>query len=112
MENELSKDILNKEIDQDLYKYKQNIMRNNPPEQIIKMSYEIAVKEQIADEIKSRDLEQTEIKALLKEDNLLDDFYAEWMKEDTRLGEILENSIDEKLGSLVDEFEKNIKKKR
>lgn len=99
------KDMLMKKIDQELYNYKQDLIRNYTPEQIVKNAYEIAVKEQIADEIKDRNLDKNEIKALLKSDNLLSKCYDNWMDEDTKLGTILESSIDETIEDITIEFE-------
>ena len=112
MNYEVDKDILNKKIDQEFFKFKQDLIEKYTSKEIINKAYEIAVKEQIADEIKFRNFDNSEIKALLKQDDLLNEFYSEWLSEDTRLGEILDTSIDETIEFITDNYEKNKQKIR
>lgn len=98
--------LLKIKLENEFSKYADNIIKNYTPEQILKKSYETTVKEQLKDEITNRDLSKEQIRALLKTDNLLDEFYNDWLDEDSRLGEILENSIDTTLDIVETNFNK------
>ena len=43
------KDMLMKKVDQELFNYKQNLIKNKTPEEIIQEAYEINFKDQIRD---------------------------------------------------------------
>lgn len=66
MEYDKLKDLLMKKIDQELFNYKQNLIKNYAPEEIIKEAYEINFKEQIRDIIDSSILGRNEIKSITK----------------------------------------------
>ena len=86
--------LLNTKLGKEISTLKEKMLHKFTAEEIFERAYEIAVKEQIKDEILFRDLTETQLMALLKSDNILDEFYNDWLGEDTRLGKILENSID------------------
>ncbi len=62
---------------------------------IIDKSYETAVKQEFIDELQYSDLYVDEKKALMNRDHLLDEFYNDWLDNDTGLYEALDNSFDE-----------------
>jgi len=64
-------------------------------EVIIDKSYETAVKQEFIDELQYSDLYVDEKKALMNRDHLLDEFYNDWLDNDTGLYEALDNSFDE-----------------
>ena len=66
-----------------------------PKELIIDKSYETAVKQEFIDELEFSDLYVDEKKALMNREHLLDEFYNDWLDNDTGLYEALDNSFDE-----------------
>jgi len=74
------------------------------PEVIIERAYEKVTKGEMVDLIKNKDLESTEIKALLKTDNILSECYDEWLKCDGNFNEILDYAVDERIESITDEY--------
>lgn len=104
-ENNL-KEVLALKLEHEFSKFIENIIKNYTPEEIVKNSYKITVREQLKDEILSRDLTENQMRALLKNDNVLDELYEDWLDEDSRLGEILENSIDTTLDIIEANFNK------
>ena len=69
------------------------------------------MKEQIKDELKYRNYDINELKALNKKYDVLEEFYQDWVSGDGRLGEILENTIDDTIEIIADNYakEKRIK---
>lgn len=80
-------------------------------EEIINSAYEITVKEEIKDSLKDMDLFPLEVDALLKQDNVLNEFYHDWLNVDTPLGEVLGNSIEESI-AMVTRYYKSKGKER
>ena len=95
------KDILMKKVDQELYNYKQNLIKNYTPEQIINEAYEINFKEQIRDILDSKMLGRQEMKLLLKTDNILGKLYDYWEKSDGNIWGQLEDRVDEKITKMT-----------
>lgn len=106
------KEMLMKKIEQELFNYKQNLIKNYTPEQIIEHAYEINFREQIKDILDSRMLGRNEIKVLLKTDNVIGKLYDYWEHSDGYIWEKLEDRVDEKLDTMVLEFQKNKEKVR
>ena len=101
---------LNKKLEKEYTEFLKE-MRNKPKDDIIKGAYEITVKEELKDTIGYMNLHPTEIQALLNEDNVLTEFYHDWLDEDSSLGEVLENSIGESIAILTRYFNKNNKER-
>lgn len=76
------KDMLMKKIDQELFNYKQNLIKNYTSEEIIQEAYKINFKEQIRDIIDSSMIGRQEIKVLLKTENIIDKLYDYWEHSD------------------------------
>ena len=97
-------------VEQEYSNLKEKLEKKSPKE-IISKSYELVVKEQIKDELKYRNYGINELKALNKKYDVLEEFYQDWLSADGRLGEILENSIDDTIEIIVDNYakEKRIK---
>ena len=82
-------------------------MKQKTKEELIQSAYEIVVKEEIRDEIKNyTNLDSFKLKALIKHRDIIDEIYWQWKKEDSRLGEVLENSINETIEIIVEDYEK------
>lgn len=88
-----------------------NKTKTRSPNEIIQSAYEITVKEEIKDSLKNMDLFPLEVDALLKQDNVLNEFYHDWLNVDTPLGEVLENSIEESI-AMVTRYYKSKGKER
>lgn len=112
MNDEQLKDTLMKKVDQELFNYKQNLIKNCTPEQIINEAYEINFKEQIRDIIDSSMLGRQEIKVLLKTDNILGKLYDYWEHSDGNIWGQLEDRVDEKITKMtLQDYQKNKKEK-
>lgn len=106
MKNEDLKELLSIKLEQEFSRFKEKIIKDYTPKEIVEKSYEIAVKGQIKNEILYRNLDEYQIRALLKSDGILNEVYDEWLSEDSRLGEVLENSIDTTLDIIEANFSK------
>lgn len=88
-----------------------NKTKAKSPDEIMQCAYEITVKEEIKNNLKDMDLYPIEVKALLKQNDILNEFYHDWLNVDTPLGEVLENSIEESI-SMVTKYYKSKGKER
>lgn len=70
-----------------------NELKEKPKEEVIRRAYELTVKEQIKDTIPFFCLNSTEKRTLLNQKNSLNEFYAEWLKADGELYEVIEPSM-------------------
>ncbi len=106
MEYNQLKDILMKKIDQELFNYKQNLVKNYTPEEIIQEAYQINFKEQIRDIIDSLMVGRQEIKVLLKTDNIIGKLYDYWEWSDGNIWGLLEDKVNEKIEKMTMEYDK------
>ena len=106
------KEMLMKKVEQEQFNYKQNLIKNYTPEEIIKEAYEINFREQIKDILDSKMLGRQEIKVLLKTDNVIGKLYDYWERSEGNIWEMLEDRVDEKLDKIVLEYQKNKEKAR
>ena len=74
------------------------------PKQIIDSAYELVLKEQIKYELQDRKYTTKEIKALLKQENILSEFYYGWESADGKLGDILQQNMERTMSSIVDKY--------
>lgn len=100
------KEMLMKKIDQELFNYKQNLIKNYTPEEIIQEAYEINFKEQIRDIIDSSMIGRQEIKVLLKTDNIIGKLYDYWEHSDGSIWGLLEDKVNEKIEKMTMEYDK------
>lgn len=106
------KDTLIAKVEQELSEYKQNLIKNCTPEQIVEKSYETTFKEEITSILNCLTIDRNEIKALLKENNALNKMYSNYEKRD---GSMLDSLIDITRDILEDidkEYMKKIEKVR
>ncbi len=101
------KNILVMKVENELFKYKENLIRNCTKEQIYSHSYETMTKEEISCSMSEKDFEISELKALLKCDNVLDSLYGAWMHTDVNYHELLDEVIDEEIDKIASEYEKS-----
>lgn len=91
--NKLSEKVVSKALKEfDDYK---NKLLELPKEEILEKSYETTVRKEFVNELKYMDLYIDEMKALLNRDNLLDEFYKDWLDCDEELSESLDSSFEE-----------------
>jgi len=88
-----------------------NKTKTKSPDEIIKSAYEITVKEEIKDNLKSMELFPLEVTALLKQNDVLNEFYHDWLNDDTPLGEVLENSIQDSIAMVTRYYKANSKER-
>ena len=112
MNDDQLKDMLIKKIDQELFAYKQNLIKNYTPDEIIQEAYKINFKEQIRDILDSSILDRNEIKVLLKTENVLDKVYDYWENSDGNIWGLLEDKVNEKIENMTIEYEKRKEKAR
>ena len=86
-------------------------MKNKSAEEIFNSAYEITVKEELKDRLKNMELYPLEVNILLQQENILNEFYHDWLNVDTPLGEVLENSIEESI-AMVTRYHKSNQKER
>lgn len=70
-------------------------------------AYKITARQAIIDYFSNSNISPKDIKALLNTENLLDDFYREWLHYDGNFYDALEYPIQERLESLSDEYYNN-----
>ena len=106
------KEKLFEKLETELEDFEQKLKQKTVDE-ILESAYELTVKREIIGEIKEKNLDEDELKALLKEDNLLSEFYEDWRNSDGRLGEEISYTMDDTIDIVVKEYEKekNIKNK-
>lgn len=91
---------LAKKLDKEFNMYKKKL-REKSKDEIIKNAYQLVVKEEIKEELKYMDLYDEEKKILICKDNVLDEFYKDWLDCDVTLGESMQNSIEESIATMT-----------
>lgn len=91
---------LNKKLNDEFETYKKKVIKKSP-EEIINTAYELTVKEEIKDLLTFMNLDDREVKMLLKENNLLDYFYEDWLDTDVPLSDSIEMTIEDSLINLT-----------
>lgn len=99
-------DALNYFLEDEFQDFKEDIMKKSKKE-IFDTSYEITAKEEIKDTIKNMNLHRAEKEMLILQENILDEIYQDWLKDDTPLGLSMQDSIEQSIDILT----KHIRKK-
>ncbi len=76
------------------------------PETIIERAYEKVSKEEIIYKVLDQEYEIGELKALLKNDGILEECYDEWLKSDGNFNELLEYAVDNRIEKIVEDYAK------
>ena len=95
-----SENALNYFLESEFDDFKEDIIQKSKKE-IFDRAYEITAKMEIKDLIKHMNLHRAEKEMLILQDNILDDIYQDWLKEDTPLGSSMENSIERSIDVLT-----------
>lgn len=116
MENkkELKQKLIEKLI-KEIEDFKEKLKQKSSDE-IIENSYQLVVKDTIIDEMKDKNLDYYELKALLKQKDLLTELYEDWRKADGGFGENIsyemDNSIQIIVAKMIEEKVKSNKESR
>ena len=76
-------------------------LKKLPKSKILEKAYELVCKEEIKEELKYMELHDTEKEIIFMQDDVLNEFYHDWLDEDTTLGESMQNSISESIATLT-----------
>lgn len=95
-----SENALNYFLESEFDDFKEDIIQKSKKE-IFDRAYEITAKMEIKDSIKHMNLHRAEKEMLILQDNILDDIYQDWLKDDTPLGSSMENSIERSIDILT-----------
>lgn len=93
-------DALETMLERELKHFKKGL-KKLPKGKIIDKAYELVCKEEIKEELKYMELHDAEKEMMLIQGDILDEFYKDWLNEDTQLGESMQNSISESIGMLT-----------
>ena len=103
-------DKLYAKVENELEKFK-NEIKKGMPDEIIENSYQLVAMEGIIEELKERTFDENELKALLKEDNLLSEFYEDWRNSDGKLCEAVQSTMEDTIDIVVEHYEKSRQEK-
>lgn len=112
MNYEQLKETLMAKMEQELSQYKQNLIQNYNPKQIVEKSYETTFKEEITSIMNCLTIGRNEIKALLKEDNALNKMYSNYMERDCSMLDSLVDITRDILEDIDKEYMKKLEKAR
>lgn len=106
------KDTLMAKLEQEFSEYKQYLIKNFAPEEIIEKSYEINFKEQVVSVLEGYAIDKNEIKALLNTDKALDKMYKKYINVETTMLDTMRDIVTDILGDIGKEYIKKIEKAR
>ena len=95
------KEKLIEKLDKELREYK-GYLRQKSPNEIIESASQLTVKTLIIGEMSEKNLDYYELKALIKQKDLLAEFYEDWRNSDGRLGENISYEMDNSIKIIVD----------
>ena len=88
-------------------------LKKLPKNKIINKAYEITAKEEIKDTLINMELHDTEKEMLFYQDDILNEFYHDWLDCDVPLGDSMQYCIEESIATLTKYMgKKNISKER
>ena len=76
-------------------------LKKLPKGKIIEKAYELVCKEEIKEELKYMELHDAEKELMLIRGNILQEFYNDWLDEDTTLGESMQDSIRDSIAIMT-----------
>ena len=95
------------------FKHFKNSLKKLPKHKIIDKAYEITSKEEIKDILINMDLHDAEKEMLFYQDDILNEFYHDWLDCDVPLGDSMQYCIEESIATLTKYMgKKNISKER
>ncbi len=87
-------------------------MLKKSKEEIFESAYEITSKEEIKDTLKYMNLHRAEKEMLILQDDILTEFYHDWLDDDTPLGDSMRPCIEESIAVLTKYIGKRFNLKR
>ena len=93
-------EILNQKLEKEFEEFCRK-MEEKEPKEIVKKAYEITVKEELKEEIKNMRLAEKEKAIMIDQDNLLTEFYHDWLNTDVALGESLRDTLEDSVAMLT-----------
>lgn len=93
-------EILNQKLERE-FKDFCNKIEEKKPKEIVKKAYEITVKEELKEEIKNMRLEEKEKAIMIDQNDLLTEFYHDWLNTDIPLGESLRDTLEDSVAMIT-----------
>ena len=98
-------------LEKEFEEFKRETLKKSK-EEIFESAYEITSKEEIKDNLKYMNLHRAEKEMLILQDDILNEFYHDWLDDDTPLGESMKPCIEESLAVLTKYIGKRFNLKR
>ena len=102
---------LERVLESEYEEFKKEMLKKSK-EEIFESAYEITSKEEIKDTLKYMNLHRAEKEMLILQDDILNEFYYDWLDDDTPLGESMKPFIEESLAVLTKYIGKRFNLKR
>lgn len=99
---------LSNKLNREFKEFCKNIMKKDK-QAILNSAYEITVKEELKEELKNMNLYSAEKEMLFLQDDILNEFYHDWLDCDTPLGESMQPCLQESIATLTKYIGKKIK---
>ena len=93
-------EILNQKLEKEFEEFCRK-MEEKKPKEIVKKAYEITVKEELKEEIKNMRLAEKEKAIMIDQNDLLTEFYHDWLNTDVPLGESLRDTLEDSVAMLT-----------
>lgn len=102
---------LERVLEKEFEEFKRETLKKSK-EEIFESAYEITSKKEIKDNLKYMNLHRAEKEMLILQDDILNEFYYDWLDDDTPLGESMKPFIEESLAVLTKYIGKRFNLKR
>lgn len=100
------KEKLFKKVENEYKKFK-NELRQKTPDEIIENAYKLTAMEGIIGELKERSFDLDELKSLLQQHDLLEEFYGDWRSSSGKLCDSVQYPMEDTIDMIVENYEKN-----
>lgn len=91
---------LAEKLDKEYKEFCNKIMLKDKKE-IFNKAYEITVKDEIKEELKNMEMYDAEKEIIIAQDNILNEFYYDWLNSDIPLGDVLRCDLEESIATLT-----------
>lgn len=91
---------LAEKLDKEYKEFCNKIMLKDKKE-IFDKAYEITVKDEIKEELKNMEMYDAEKEIIIAQDNILNEFYYDWLNSDIPLGDVLRCDLEESIATLT-----------
>lgn len=93
-------EMLSNKLEREFKEFRKKLLKENK-EKILDSAYEITVKEEIKEELKNMELYEKEKEIMFLQDDLLNEFYKDWLDCDVPLRESLRDNLQESIAVLT-----------